>query len=260
MKQPVESSLPRPPHRIVITNNAQPPRLSLNLVFHEIDPFEHVGRHWALDSIIERARPLVGQYSLERNRGFVMLAEWCVQQDVTRAGLPPEKCTARNPLTDPLPSILADRIDAFAINETEDFATTTWPEIFAALALAYVARSLRAHGEGRTAYADDQAATDAISIAERLQRAAEDKRARKRRNGRKGGKTRGQNRYAPLREAAVALACTGRYPSYKTAAAAFCTSDYDWEGAGLEGPPSDETVARWLGRDPRSRKAIKGKP
>ncbi len=133
--------------------------LSLNQVFESFDPKDGEVKDLSLNGYAQRARGILEKRSSREIRGAVMIAEWMVQQ---RINVPPEDLPRfSGRLSDSLPRILRRRISYFDIEGIDDPADVTWPEIFAAIAIAYVALNESNPQPDRV-----MAAVEAVSIAE----------------------------------------------------------------------------------------------
>ena len=223
------------------------PVLSLNQIFESFDPKDGEVQDFWLSGITERARGILASRSADEIREAVMLAEWMVQQPLplpspiarkefeTIVGLPNES----------LARILSRRMAYFDIVGVEDPRDVTWPEIFAAISLTYVALS-ESGGQSELA----MVAVEAVCIAETLLDQAEavtigiEEKISAR--ARKGGMARAK-RFDELRCRVEALWERGDFKTFADAADAFFEIEEDIIKT-LPGAHAKRTVTGWISK------------
>lgn len=223
------------------------PVLSLNQVFESFDPKDGEVQDFWLSGITARARGILASRSADEIREAVMLAEWMVQQPLplpsliarkefeTIVGLPNES----------LARILSRRMAYFDIVGVEDPRDVTWPEIFAAISLTYVALS-ESGGQSELA----MVAVEAVCIAETLrdqdQAIADGVKEQISVRARKGGRAKAKM-FDELRSRAEEFWEGGDFKTFTDAAEAFIDTEKDIIKT-LPGEHSKRTVTGWISK------------
>lgn len=135
--------------------------LTLHHIFDGFDPMHGEVEDYWLGNVAERARGILSGRSSNDVSELMQLAEWMVEQRLEVAQVDYPK--VYGPTNESLAHKLRRRQKFFKLENVEDATILTWPDIYAAIALAYVGRGL-ANGDS----IEHMTAMEAVCTAETL--------------------------------------------------------------------------------------------